>query len=117
MTEYMDLRPRVTLEEPSKIDPDLSPVDYLLTRTRDLQTEKLNARDRIAIALLPFFAPKLQATAHLDGKDFGSILDRRIAHWKKLKSQPRIEAKPVVVGEPYPYLPTVPDMRRFRRRI
>src|SRR6516164_1760810 len=95
--------------KPTRIpsDPHLSPVDYLLARLRDPQTERLDARDRIAIALLPFFAPKLQATAHLDGKDFGSILDRRI--WKKLKSQPRIEAKPVVVGEPYPYLPTVPD--------
>jgi hypothetical protein len=60
---------------------------------------------------LPFFAPKLQATAHIDGKDFGSILDRRVAHWKKINSQPRAITPPVEVK---PALPHVYD-RRYRR--
>jgi len=92
-------------------DPTLSPVDYLLARLRDPQTERLDARDRIAIALLPFFAPKLQATAHIDGKDFGSLLDKRIAHMKKINSQPRTPVPPVEVK---PALPHVYD-RRHRR--
>jgi hypothetical protein len=58
-------------------DPHLSPVDYLLARLRDPQTERLSARDRIAIALLPFTVPKLQATATIQmGQDFASKLDR-----------------------------------------
>ena len=96
------------------IDPNLSPVDHLLARMRDPETDRLTARDRIAIALLPFFAPKLQATAHIDGKDFGSLLDKRIAHWKKINSQPRvIDAKQPLV-EVKPALPHVYD-RRYRR--
>ena len=64
MTEYLDLRPRASMEESAEIDQNLSPVDHLLQRLRDPQTERLTARDRIAIALLPFFAPKLQATSN-----------------------------------------------------
>jgi len=77
MTEYLDLRPRASMEEPAEIDQNLSPVDHLLQRLRDPQTERLTARDRIAIALLPFFAPKLQATATIQmGQDFASKLQR-----------------------------------------
>jgi hypothetical protein len=64
------------MEEPVQIDPNLSPVDYLLTRLRDPRTEECT-RTRIAMALLPFFTPKLQATAHIEmGQDFASKLDR-----------------------------------------
>src|SRR6516162_7892696 len=77
MTEYMDLRPMATLEEPVEIDKNMSPVDYLMERMRDPQTDRLNARDRIAMALLPFFAPKLMATAQIQmGRDFASKLQR-----------------------------------------
>jgi hypothetical protein len=59
-----------TLEEPVEIDKNMSPVDYLMERMRDPQTDRLNARDRIAMALLPFFAPKLMATAQIQmGQD------------------------------------------------
>ena len=92
-------------------DPNLSPVDHLLARMRDPTTDRLDARDRIAIALLPFFAPKLQATAHFDGKEFASILDRRVAHWKKIEGQPRKPTPPVDVKPP---LPHVYD-KRYRR--
>jgi hypothetical protein len=64
------------------------------------------ARDRIAIALLTFFAPKLQATAHIDGKDFGAILDRRIAHMRKMeaaRAMPRT-TPPVEVKPPLPHV-------------
>ena len=92
------------------IDPNLSPMDYLLARMRDPTLED-HVRTRIAIALLPFTVPKLQATAHLDGKDFGAILDKRIAHWKKIEGQPRQPTPPVEVK---PGLPHVYD-RRYRR--
>ena len=59
------------------IDPNLSPMDYLLARMRDPYTDMLTARDRIAIALLPFTVPKLQATATIQmGQDFASKLER-----------------------------------------
>jgi hypothetical protein len=110
----MDLRPRATvLEKVEVINPDLSPVEYLLARMRDPTTDRVTARDRLAIALLPFFAPKLQATAVIDGKDFASILERRIAHMRKIEAAREISADPAKV-EVKPHLPTVPD-RRFRR--
>ena len=46
------------------IDQNLSPMDYLLARMRDPTTEE-HVRTRIAIALLPFTVPKLQAMAVL----------------------------------------------------
>jgi hypothetical protein len=65
------------MDEPGEIDPNMSPVDWLLQRLRDPQTERLTARDRIAMALLPFFAPKLQATATIQmGRDFATKLQR-----------------------------------------
>jgi hypothetical protein len=58
------------------IDPNLSPLDYLLARMRDPTVEE-HTRTRIAIALLPFTVPKLLATAHIEmGQDFASKLDR-----------------------------------------
>jgi hypothetical protein len=58
------------------IDPNLSPMDYLLARLRDPTTEE-QTRTRIAIALLPFTVPKLHATAHIEmGQDFASKLER-----------------------------------------
>jgi len=58
------------------IDPNLSPLDYLLARMRDPTTEE-HARTRIAIALLPFTVPKLLATTHIEmGRDFASKLER-----------------------------------------
>jgi hypothetical protein len=49
------------------LDPDFSPMDYLLARMRHPRTDRLTARDRLAIALLPFTAPKLAATAIIKG--------------------------------------------------
>jgi hypothetical protein len=72
MTDYMDLRPRAEI---GTIDPELSPVDYLLARMRDPMLEE-RIRDRIAIALLPFTVPKLQATAIVEGKNFAEALER-----------------------------------------
>jgi hypothetical protein len=117
MTDYMDLRPRArALGEVEVLNPDLSPMDYLLARMRDPTTDRITARDRLAIALLPFFAPKLMATAVIDGKDFASLLDRRIAHMRRVEAARLEEPKPAaqVEVEIKPHLPTVPD-RRFRR--
>jgi hypothetical protein len=64
----------------------MSPVDWLLARLRDPQTERLTARDQIAIALLPFFAPKLQATATIQmGQDFASKLQPAMFRSDKVK--------------------------------
>jgi hypothetical protein len=71
-----------------RIDPNLSPFEYLLARMRDPTVDE-NRRDRIAMALLPFTAPKLAVTANVSEKDFGEILDRRIAHMNRLEEQRR----------------------------
>ena len=68
------------------IDPNLSPVDHLLARLRDPSTDMLTARDRIAIALLPFTVPKLQATATIQmGQDFASKLERAMVRSGNVK--------------------------------
>jgi hypothetical protein len=70
-------------------DPNLSPVDHLLARLRDTTTDRLSARDRIAIALLPFTVPKLQATAVVQmGQDFASKLDRAVLRSSNVKLLP-----------------------------
>jgi hypothetical protein len=58
------------------IDPNLSPMDYLLARMRDPTTEE-HTRTRIAIALLPFTVPKLSATASIPfDETMARLLDR-----------------------------------------
>src|SRR5215471_16626045 len=103
------------------INPNLSPIEYLLARMRDPRTEE-HTRTKIAIALLPFTSPKLMATATIAlGQDFVSKLERAIMR----SAQARLfgEAEPKKVDEPKPkpepppikpHPPTVPD-RRFRR--
>jgi len=77
------------------IDPNLSPMDYLLARLRDPTTEE-HARTRIAIALLPFTVPKLHATAHIEmGQDFASKLERAVARSDNVRL---ISARPTPNG-------------------
>jgi hypothetical protein len=64
-------------EKVVSIDPNLSPIDYLLARMRDPRTEE-NVRTRIAIALLPFTSPKLAVTYQATESDFATLLDERI---------------------------------------
>jgi hypothetical protein len=81
---------------------------------RHPETERLTARDRIAIALLPFTVPKLCATAVITEKDFASLLERRIAHMRKVEAgliEPPKERTDVEIK---PHLPPVHD-RRYRR--
>ena|ERR1700730_12592591 len=89
------------------LDPNLSPIDYLLARMRDPRTEE-NVRTRIAIALLPFTTPKLGITAQVSETDFATMLDARIKrHQSKLIEYQRpqkIDVKPSTPG-------------RLRRRI
>jgi hypothetical protein len=67
------------------IDPNLSPMDYLLARLRDPTTQE-HVRDRIAIALLPFTVPKLQATATVQlGLDFAARLERAMLRSGKVR--------------------------------
>src|SRR5262249_52764793 len=117
------IEPKDNKVEP--IDPNLSPIEYLLARMRDPRTEE-HTRTKIAIALLPFTVPKLMATATVSlGQDFVSKLERAIMRsaQAKLAAEARAEllpAKPKVEKprpDPEPAkrpLPTVPD-RRFRR--
>jgi hypothetical protein len=92
------------------IDPDLSPIDYLLARMRDPRTEE-NVRTRIAIALLPFTTPKLAVTAQVSENDFATLLDQRIQRYQKMKS---ITHQPPPTVEVKPPLARTGD-RRFRR--
>jgi hypothetical protein len=92
------------------IDPNLSPIDYLLVRMRDPRTEE-NVRTRIAIALLPFTTPKLAVTAQVSENDFATLLDQRIQRYQKMKS---ITRRPPPSVEVKPPLARTGD-RRFRR--
>jgi hypothetical protein len=97
------------------LPPDISPIDYLLIRMRDPRTEE-GVRTRVAIALLPFTAPKLAVTATIEGKDFASLLDRAVARSAQVRDTKVIEAQAQVQpapATPQPILP-VPD-KRFRR--
>jgi hypothetical protein len=80
------------------IDPNMSPIDYLLARMRDPRTEEF-LRTRIAIALLPFTVPKLQATATVQlGLDFASKLQRAMERSYRVKLVAREE-----IVEPAPF--------------
>jgi hypothetical protein len=92
-------------EKVVSIDPNLSPIDYLLARMRDPRTEE-NVRTRIAIALLPFTTPKLAVTAQVSENDFATLLDQRIkrheqarklVHEAKLIEHPSKPAQPRIV--------------------
>jgi hypothetical protein len=95
-------------------DPNLSPMDYLLTRMRDPKTEE-NVKTRIAIALLPFTSPKLAVTTTIEGKDFAALLDRAVARVAKVRAiEERVEEK--AEPEPIkPLLPVGPIDKRYRR--
>src|SRR5262245_31434543 len=115
MTEYMDLRARARVEVVEPINPNLSPIEYLLARMRDPRIDD-HTRTKIAIALLPFTSPKLMATATIAlGQDFVSKLERAIMRSAEARTTlPKVE-KPKVEPPPVrPHSPTVPD-RRFRR--
>ena len=110
------------VETVEPINPNLSPIEYLLARMRDPRTEE-HTRTKIAIALLPFTSPKLMATATIAlGQDFVSKLERAIMRSAQARltaearatltakvEKPKVDPAPV---KPHP--PTVPD-RRFRR--
>jgi hypothetical protein len=103
-------------EKVVSIDPNLSPIDYLLARMRDPRTEE-NVRTRIAIALLPFTSPKLSMVAQVTENDFATLLDQRIKRHEQAKLIQKeaklIQHQPPPV-EVRPPLPRIPD-RRFRR--
>jgi len=65
------------------------------------------------MAVLPFEHPKLAVTAVMDGKDFASLLERRIAHMKKVNAG-IINQIPAPQVEVKPHPPTIYD-RRYRR--
>ena len=91
------------------IDPNLSPIDYLLARMRDPRTEE-NVRTRIAIALLPFTTPKLGVTYQASEADFATLLEERIKrHQSKLIGK---EAK-LIQHLDKPPLAKVPFSRRI----
>jgi len=78
----------------------------------------LNTRIRAAALALPFESPKLAVTAIVQDKDFASILEARIKHWRSLE-QKVIEQKVVERPKPDPlpapkHPPTVSD-KRYRR--
>jgi hypothetical protein len=86
-------------------------LDYLQSIYRDPAQEQYT-RMRAAAMAIAYESPKLVATAVIDGKDFATILERRIAHMRRIEAAKIEEPKAIV--EIKPHLPTVPD-RRFRR--
>jgi len=56
----------------------------------------LAVRVRVAIACLPFEAPKLLATAIVNEESFAEVLDRRL---KRVAEMKLVESKPVSDGE------------------
>jgi len=95
-------------------------LEYLQSIYRD-PTQEQFTRMRAARDAIAYESPKLVATAVIDGKDFATLLDRRIAHMRKVEAARIIDAKPVEpkpkpapTGQIKPYVPTVPD-KRYRR--
>jgi hypothetical protein len=110
---------QATLRRKVIIPPDMSPMDFLLAKMRDPETEEF-VRTRIAIALLPFTAPKLAVTANIPlDESFAVLLDRARKRSEKVMVIPapieqRPEPEKPATVEIKPHLPTVPD-RRYRR--
>jgi len=101
-------------EETEVIEPfNGTALEYLQSIYRD-PTQEQYTRMRAARDAIAYESPKLVAAAVIDGKDFASLLDRRIAHMRKVeaglieppKERPNVEIKP--------HLPPVHD-RRYRR--
>ena len=79
----------------------------------------LHTRMRAAIAAIPFESPKLAVTTVVTDESLAVKLDRA---WMRTKrAMEVIEAKPEKPRpdppKEKPWLPTVPDLRRFRRRF
>ena len=63
----------------------------------------LHTRMRAAMACLPFETPKLLATAIVDGQDFATLLDQRIARYQQMQlanNAKLIEAQPSTASQP-----------------
>jgi hypothetical protein len=85
-------------------------LEYLQSIYRD-PTQEQHTRMRAASLAIAYESPKLVATAVLDGKDFGAILDKRVAHWRKVDSLPRVPTPPVEVKRALPHIYD----KRYRR--
>jgi hypothetical protein len=119
MTEYMDLRPRQVQGEIVVLPNKMMSLEFLQSIYRD-ETQSLHVRMRAAAIALPFESPKLAVTASIPlDETFAGLLDRARKRSARVISAP-IEARPAPEPPPPPqdkWLPTVPDMRRFRRRF
>jgi hypothetical protein len=74
---------------------------------------------RAASLAIAYESPKLAVLATVGANDFGLMLDRAVARSRKVIDAKPIEPKPIIppLVEKDVWLPTVPDMRRFRRRV
>ena len=121
MTEYMDLRPRQIQGEIVVLPNKMMSLEFLQSIYRD-ETQMLHVRMRAAAIALPFESPKLSVTASMPvDESFAALLDRARKRSEKVRVIPAtIEQRPEPekpTVEITPYRPTVPDMRRFRRRF
>jgi hypothetical protein len=72
----------------------------------------LHTRIRVAIACLPFEAPKLAVTAVVSEQNFAEVLERRLKRIAELETTPINASKPEIeVKSPMPRLAD----RRYRR--
>jgi hypothetical protein len=109
------------LYEPSEqidVGPDAKAHDVLIAIYRN-PSMPLHTRMRAAIAAIPFESPKLAVLATVGANDFGAMLDRAVARSRRVIVEARPVEKPIIPPSPSQDLwkPTVPDLRRFRRRF
>jgi hypothetical protein len=100
---------QIEAQQAIELAPDATPLDFLTAVYRDTR-QPMQRRLRAAAEAAPYVHPKLMATAHVDGKDFASLLDARIAQLSEAKPL-AVESKPTTDAT---LKPMVPD-RRFRR--
>jgi hypothetical protein len=98
-------------------------VDDALEYLRSVYNDPLETtftRVRAAQIAIEYERPRLAVTALINGQAFADQLDRAVARSQTvMKIIDAKSEKPVIppIVEKDVWLPTVPDMRRFRRRV
>ena len=82
-----------------QIRPEANSLEFLQACYRSPHLP-LSTRMRAAVAALQFEVPKLTMVANVEGKDFASLLDARLARAKTVNGTRTIEHQPVEASKP-----------------